>query len=745
MRFAAASRRFAWSRAVRWGLGATLLGLSASSGAARTADNIGPYGYSWVAVASLPDAVHTLIGVDDSTLPLPISHDGGATWGTSAFSPNDSIYAFLPSRTHPGTVWMGTAAGDIWTSTDSGRTATTTGHVPGSPSIAQLGRHGSMLVALEFSGRLARSTDMRHWTTAAFADGSFDATVTEDGVAYAVSADGTVKRSVDGGATVATSALAGASAGCPSYVIGNGHTAAAGVVIVDYCGHVWTSATGGAGFSPASTVPQGDPRSVTVDAGEPATIYVSTRTGLAVSRDAGATWSEPATAPSYMVLVPDASRPGVVFGLTVGGLQATYDHGATWQAIGPRVTAPDFVRTVARSSNAILAGTKDGLQVLPNGASAWHRATGLGPGPQSIDRILVDPLRPGVTFTASGTLDRSTDGGETWAPTATPMPASWDFALDPSAIGSIWVASPMLAHTTDDGATWSRLPLDALRLAVVAGSPQTLVLGRRDGAVWRSTDGGRTASLVIAAEYAGPHAIHTPQVVASPYTSGLVLAQTGRKEYRSTDGGATWSPLPVWLQLRYQPQFRTDGTIIAIDGIGEVVASPDGGLSWTTTPDPTDPSGVLTATYGIAIPPPPPPPAALTTVRASQTLAALAVASSVPRVLTVRRGVRSRLFLGVLAHLRYGARPVAAASTAFVTVRVVCNESRTRYCGGIITVRQGGRVMGRTPFTVPPGRHRHTYVVHVALVGALPGAAAVELRAALPWRSAVRATVKTRL
>ena len=80
-----------------------------------------------------------------------------------------------------------------------------------------------------------------------------------------------------------------------------------------------------------------------------------------------------------------------------------------------------------------------------------------------------------------------------------------------------------------------------------------------------------------------------------------------------------------------------------------------------------------------------------------------------------------------------------------IRVRVVCVEPRTRYCGGSVTVRQNGHIIGRTPFTVPPSRHRHTYTVRVDLVGAIRGAATVELRAAVPWRSALRASTTVQL
>ncbi len=694
---------------------------------------------------SLPDAAHTLIADDWSVLPLPTSHDDGATW-SAGFEPNDAVTAFLASRTHPGTVWMGTLRGDIWTSTDGGRTATGPGHVPGGPWLSALGRRGSMFVALEGSGHLARSTDLTHWTVSAFADGSYDATVTEDGVAYAVDyAARTMLRSTDGGATITTADLGAALFPCPTFAFGSGRTAAAGVVMVDDCGNVWRSANGGVKFSLISKMPQNDPRSVAIDASDPATIYVSSLRGTAVSHDAGITWSDLPNAPANAILEADATRGGVVDVLTDSVLKATYDGGATWREIGPHLTAPGFVRSVARTATAMLAGTTDGVKVRPNGASTWHDATGLGRVPGEVTKLLVDPLRPDVVFSSG--LFRSTDGGETWARPGTPIVAA-DFALDPSAIGSIWAASDtMLAHSTDDGATWKHLPLDALRLAVVHGQPQTILLARSDGGVWRSTDGGETASIVLPAKlpfrgswYAGP------QVFASPYTPGLVLAQTPTYEYRSTDGGLTWSPLLVQLRLDLPPQFLPGGTILAIDVIGDVLASPDGGVTWTTTPDPTDPSGVLTSLRGIAILVPPlPSPLAVARADRPVALAAVPVASSVPRVLTVRRGVRSRLFRGVLARLRYYDRPVAGASTAVIRVRVVCMEPRTRYCGGSVTVRQNGEIVGQTPFTVPPSRHRHTYTVRVVLVGAIRGAATVELRATLPWRSALRASTTVRL
>ena len=129
-----------------------------------------------------------------------------------------------------------------------------------------------------------------------------------------------------------------------------------------------------------------------------------------------------------------------------------------------------------------------------------------------------------------------------------------------------------LLASTDQGRTWTEVSLggevDFHRL--VSSGDVVVGLNAHDGRLLRSEDGGDTwADLGVPGLY---------DVAISPVDPSLVVGTTEDGPVRSTDGGATFTPLsdaPLLALLAW-----ADDTVYGIDVDGAVHASSDNAVTW---------------------------------------------------------------------------------------------------------------------------------------------------------------------
>lgn len=136
-----------------------------------------------------------------------------------------------------------------------------------------------------------------------------------------------------------------------------------------------------------------------------------------------------------------------------------------------------------------------------NGAS-WTASTGTPAQPRHA-LVLADRVQSKTFYlfdANSGTLYRSRDGGASFAPAASGLPARGALSVSPADAGDLWLATPGgLLHSTDTGATFSPVPgvqsaygVGFGRAAAGAGYPTLYLGGTIAGVngVFRSTDAG---------------------------------------------------------------------------------------------------------------------------------------------------------------------------------------------------------------------------------------------------------------
>lgn len=219
-----------------------------------------------------------------------------------------------------------------------------------------------------------------------------------------------------------------------------------------------------------------------------------------------------------------------------------------------------------------------------------------------------------IEFTATGaayigtqdSVRRSTDGGISWTLlnlNIGPNDQVFDVALDPSNPLNIWAGiadatgaqSVNVMRSTDNGATWSNrtpplaAPMSCRAIAVDPGNSNTVIAvfggDFGGGQVWTTTDGGdswtdRSSGLpgnpMQAVVYDGTRLL---------VGGGQLFGSENVGLYKSTDVGATWSPLhdgtwPVLVvdAIAVDPN-DAQTILVATDGSG-VNRTTDGGGSW---------------------------------------------------------------------------------------------------------------------------------------------------------------------
>lgn len=228
-------------------------------------------------------------------------------------------------------------------------------------------------------------------------------------------------------------------------------------------------------------------------------------------------------------------------------------------------------------------------------------------------QVTVHPTRSGVVFAATTHgLFVSSDGGRTWTRTARNLNHadrvfSVTFAPQHPSVAYM-VADSGLYRSADSARTWARVNRQYLGgpVAVSPTDPQVL-FGDGHAELARSTDGGATWTPL---RDGLDRPLHAAQVAVAPTDPSLVYA-LGTFGYRSTDGGQTWGSVATPEDdgvHSYQVDPRDSLTILATS-TNSVYKSSDGAKTWTklfevAPPGPTtlhrsaaDPDVIYLGTY----------------------------------------------------------------------------------------------------------------------------------------------------
>lgn len=291
------------------------------------------------------------------------------------------------------------------------------------------------------------------------------------------------------------------------------------------------------------------------------------------------------------------ARFRMLLGLLVASTVSYAGPGA-WTTAGP------FGGNVERVVSVTTNPTQ--LYLLPAAAPGLMRSIDSGltfarlSGPidlRFIERVLPHPtIANRLIALTGGQLMLSTDAGVSFSALGSGFPADtflYDIAHQPGTPTTLYVGSfeQGLYRSTDAGVTFSRIgvaggltlnnigtvavdPLTPARLLVSACNSRRQ--GSPSSAAMRSIDGGTTWSAVTFTVAAPPC---LSVVKFSPTTANRVFAAFSNVAFVSTDGGASFAPMPgVSLVNDFVP--TTGTTVLAATQSGGF-RSPDNGSTWS--------------------------------------------------------------------------------------------------------------------------------------------------------------------
>jgi photosystem II stability/assembly factor-like uncharacterized protein len=154
----------------------------------------------------------------------------------------------------------------------------------------------------------------------------------------------------------------------------------------------------------------------------------------------------------------------------------------------------------------------------------------------------------GCVVGQGNTIKLTDDGGVSWTkvyPTGTPSPADWGRDLNFSSSGQYAVAvgdNGFTAYSSNAGVSWTLNTLNSSNFQAVGFIPGSddVLIGGVGGILKKSTDGGANWSTSISVGT-------TETITAICFADANVgyFVGTGNAAYRTTDAGASWSPVSL--------------------------------------------------------------------------------------------------------------------------------------------------------------------------------------------------------
>ncbi|TMQ70938.1 MAG: hypothetical protein E6K80_07005 [Candidatus Eisenbacteria bacterium] len=387
----------------------------------------------------------------------------------------------------------------------------------------------------------------------------------------------------------------------------------------------WKTSDGGATWSPIhrGMVDDSDVMTLTVDPRDSQTVYATACTGVYVSSRGGFSWTltrgipKPSRRTRAFAIDPRDSKR--LLAGTTEGLWSSENGGRAWR----RVTDPDLVvnAVLARPDGTILLGAEEaGVLRSEDGGRTWS-ASNDGFSEQFVQQIAWDPVgrrllivvRGGSRYdgvfassdlrgpwvhlddglegrhvlalaTLQGTLVAGTDDGPTRVGSVELHPAVKHLLARGRGL-LLAATSTGLFRSVDGGGTWSPslLPSSEISaLAQSAGESDVIVAATPRG-VFRSQDRGESWTVVSSSL----RGVTCHALAFLPGSERVLFAATSGGLFRSDDQGTSWTRIGGMAHadlsaLAIHPDGRT---LYAADfGLGGVFRSADEGATWTRVP-----------------------------------------------------------------------------------------------------------------------------------------------------------------
>lgn len=338
-------------------------------------------------------------------------------------------------------------------------------------------------------------------------------------------------------------------------------------------------------------------------------------TVVAGGRDGIAFWSTNAGGSFQRRHLPSAEHPGgvaivgsetdVVWAGSGLAILRTANAGISWSERSARAVAVSLAGVSAAPADGrrvLAAGSRGTVQRSTDGGATWATpVSGTSAALFGVD-FATDDVAWAVG--SGGTVLRSDDGGASWSPqsSGTTERLFTVRAVDRHTAYAVG-ANGTLSVTRNGGSSWSSQVIATADLRGVAALPGGVVVavGEFD-TMRRSTDGGATFSVI-----AGSPAGRFTDIDEGPNGSLLASAQSPSGIWRSTDQGLTWT---VASTSSHTQSFSVVGDAWYRGGVyGEIRRSMDGGATqqsfniggWVNDVHAVDPSTAFVVGRGSVI------------------------------------------------------------------------------------------------------------------------------------------------
>jgi hypothetical protein len=541
------------------------------------------------------------------------SVDSGEHW-TQVTSAESSPMAFAFDPNNADRILA--SGNTVLRSTDGGVTFAPATQIPGVPSVSQLvvAADGSAVYATAGASVFRTTNFAQTWVelpnglpggTGDYAT-SLRISPTDPNTLYASFINAGLFKTTNGGTSWAH--VAGLSGGVLQFAINPSN---ASTILASAGGSLWRSTDAGATWF---IVVGGYFNSIEFDPKvlNRAVAFENSGRRLIVSTDSGGAWLAAATVPSAQANAL-ALSPLVSGALALGTYEGVYYSGDGGQTLSFRssgMTASDLRRiSVSRAAPVrVYASFYPGPNgVYQHSAGSWQITNlaqlymAFAPG-SVIEALAADPNNSSILYASSfGGVAKTVDAGNSWTPPANYFGNNYvlSVAVDPANSQTIYAATSTsgIARSTDGGASWtprnSGLPavsgnIGTQFIAVDPSNSQRLyAVYQPGGALYRSTNAGLSWVQVGGGL---PPSEYVNVVTFDPLDANRVYIGAGSATYRSLDGGASWSVMPVPINsngistILVDPEVPNSIVLLVPGSTIGVVRTVDYGATWERLP-----------------------------------------------------------------------------------------------------------------------------------------------------------------
>ena len=302
-----------------------------------------------------------------------------------------------------------------------------------------------------------------------------------------------------------------------------------------------------------------------------------------------------------------STSDGTVFAVSGTGIYKLDSDATGWTPLPMRIPVGRPLMPVAEDRGTLYIVSTDEIFASADNGETWrvfcHRPEGDAIGFIITDERHARGIAAGMTMylaLENAGVFRSIDGGIQWDALKTGLTDEWITAL--GAVGKTVFAGTTQGLYRLDSGIWRKLPVGkseaVYSIAVlenhlyVGMGPDLLGLTFTDGRLLVESGEPSSARIYRSIDLGASWTEITPNVGSSPTSlpSGVRLLATGRTllalggtQFRSTDGGETWTDLGLdqnALMINYSPAAAVNDTTFYKSGVFGIQRTTDAGKSW---------------------------------------------------------------------------------------------------------------------------------------------------------------------